>query len=44
MTWPPDGQLKAMTEVSAAATFDAASHSRLKAARVIAFSKLLAKP
>jgi hypothetical protein len=32
------------TEVSASGTPDAASHSRLKAARVSASSKLLAKP
>jgi hypothetical protein len=33
-----------MTVVSAAVTPDPANHSRLKAARVMAFSKLLSKP
>jgi hypothetical protein len=41
---PREGQLKVTTAVSASATPPSANHSRLKAARVMAFSKLLAKP
>jgi hypothetical protein len=36
--------VKATTVVSASAMPDSANHSRLNAARVIAFSKLLSKP
>ena len=43
-SWPREGQLKVTTVVSASLTPESASHSRLKAARVSAFSKLLEKP
>ena len=44
MSCPFDGQLKATTAMSASATCEAASHSQLKAARVMASEKVLSNP